>query len=239
LFREGSLCYKKLSIFGKTIVKNPLSMSSRSYNFIDRTLMHLDQAIRTLSGQPCVTTRPDPALAVEDTELAAAEQRRSSRLMRVNHTGEVCAQALYQGQALTARSDFVRTAMAQSSIEENDHLVWCKNRIDQLHGHTSLLNPLFYAGSFSIGAIAGKMGDHWSLGFVAETEQQVVNHLDKHIQRLPSGDSKSRIILATMQQDESQHAGKALAAGGKQLPQAIRGLMKVTSKIMTKTTYWL
>lgn len=219
-------------------------MPSRHYNVADRVLIQLDQAIRTLSGQVSHgsrpdSSRPDPALAITETGLTTDDRQRSTRLMRVNHTGEVCAQALYQGQALSARSVSVRAAMAQSAAEETDHLIWCETRIKQLNGRTSMLNPLFYCGSFLIGTIAGRIGDRWSLGFVAETEQQVVRHLDQHLQRLPANDEKSRIILTTMRQDEDQHAGKALAAGGRKLPLPIRGLMKLTSKFMTKSTYWL
>ena len=163
----------------------------------------------------------------------------AARLMRVNHTGEVCAQALYQGQALTARLENVRRDMERAATEENDHLAWCERRIEALGSHPSVLNPLFYSGSFAIGAMAGVIGDRWSLGFVAETEDQVVRHLDSHLERLAPEDRKSRAILQQMRTDEARHAAKAREAGGAKLPLPVRGLMAATSKLMTKTTYWI
>jgi ubiquinone biosynthesis monooxygenase Coq7 len=229
--------FKKL--LQQILYPNSLSMTSYSYRFFDRILMPLDQAVRTVFLSSQTSARPNPAAVIDETELDTEERLHSSRLMRVNHTGEICAQALYQGQAMTAKSASVREAMHQSSVEENDHLIWCESRIRQLQGRTSRLNPLFYAGSFIIGAVAGKISDRVSLGFVAETEHQVVRHLDKHIGRLPVHDHKSRIILATMKQEESEHAGKALASGGIRLPLPVRLLMTASSKVMTKTTYWL
>ena len=214
-------------------------MNARHYSPVDNLLINLDQAIRTVIGHPQTTNRPHPAAAAETTELSPVEQRETARLMRINHTGEVCAQALYQGQALTARLDTVRERMEQSAAEENDHLVWCEERIKELGSHTSVLNPLFYGGSFLIGALAGKIGDKWSLGFVAETEQQVVRHLEDHLQRLPEQDQQSRAILEQMKEDEAHHASKAVDAGGAELPLPVRLLMKATAKIMTKSTYWV
>ena len=159
--------------------------------------------------------------------------------MRINHTGEVCAQALYQGQALTARLPQVRNRMERAAAEENDHLDWCEGRLQELDSRTSLLNPIWYAGSFAIGAAAGLAGDKWSLGFVAETEQQVGAHLDDHLNRLPERDSKSRAILEQMKEDEARHADQALKAGGAVLPGPIRFAMRLSSKIMTGTVYWL
>ncbi|CDH46550.1 MAG: 2-polyprenyl-3-methyl-6-methoxy-1,4-benzoquinone monooxygenase [Candidatus Competibacteraceae bacterium] len=214
-------------------------MTPRYYTAADTLLINLDQAVRTLFGRPMTTGRPNPADQVPPAELPPAEQRQSARLMRVNHTGEVCAQALYQGQALTARLDTVRDRMDQASIEENDHLVWCETRLKELDSHPSILNPLFYAGAFTIGALAGRIGDRWSLGFVAETEHQVVEHLHSHLGRLPTNDQPSRAILAQMKEDEARHATDALAAGGTRLPLPIRLLMKGVSKVMTRTTYWV
>ena len=218
-------------------------MSVRQYRFSDRLLMQFDQGLRTLFGQPLAAGRANPAeinvADNEDVQLTPAAQRRAGRLMRVNHTGEVCAQALYQGQAVTAKHEAVRSAMQQAALEEGDHLIWCQQRLQQLNSRSSVLNPLFYAGSFSLGVIAGRLGDRWSLGFLAETENQVVRHLDKYIDRLPEQDHQSRRILATMRQDEAQHASKALQAGGEQLPWPVRTLMAAGSKLMTKTTYWL
>lgn len=215
-------------------------MTNRNYTAADRLFINLDQAVRTLFGRPVTTgrARPVPETAV-DEELPPNAEREAARLMRVNHTGEVCAQALYQGQALTARLDNVRERMEQAANEENDHLAWCEARLKELNNHPSVLNPLFYAGSFAIGALAGKAGDRWSLGFVAETEYQVVQHLHSHLNRLPAQDQASRAILEQMKEDEARHATSALVAGGKRLPLPVRLLMKGVSKVMTKTTYWL
>lgn len=224
---------------------NPLQaniriMTTRYYTPVDTLLINLDQAIRTLLGRPATTGRPNPtADRNPNAELQPAEQLLAGRLMRVNHTGEVCAQALYQGQALTAHLDAVRDRMEQAAVEENDHLAWCEARLKELDSHTSILNPLFYAGAFALGALAGKAGDRWSLGFVAETEHQVVKHLDAHLERLPVQDQPSRAILEQMKEDEARHATNALAAGGARLPLPIRLLMKAASKVMTQTTYWV
>ena len=153
--------------------------------------------------------------------------------MRVNHAGEVCAQALYQGQALTARGQQTRSQMEQAAEEENDHLIWCRHRVHELGGHTSLLNPLWYTGSLAIGAFSGLLGDRWSLGFLAETERQVVKHLDGHLQRLPEDDEKSRAILKQMKIDEGEHCTTALDAGGSELPVPARKLMTLVSRVMT------
>jgi len=214
-------------------------MTARHYTPIDALLINIDQALRTLFGQPTTTGRPHPAAETPPTELPPAEQIQTARLMRVNHTGEVCAQALYQGQALTARLETVRERMEQAAGEENDHLVWCRIRLQELGSHTSRLNPLFYAGAFALGALAGKAGDRWSLGFVAETEHQVVEHLDSHLRRLPVDDQHTRAILEQMRDDEAQHATQALAAGGIPLPLSIRQLMRGAAKVMTGTTYWV
>ena len=214
-------------------------MTTRYYTPVDALLVTLDQAIRTVVGQPATTGRANPAVAVPPAELPPEARRRAGRLMRVNHTGEVCAQALYQGQALTARLEAVRGRMEQASAEENDHLAWCKARLKELGSHPSVLNSLFYAGAFTIGALAGKAGDRWSLGFVAETEQQVVQHLSTHLERLPAEDRPSQAILEQMRDDEARHAADALAAGGARLPLPVRVLMRGMSKVMTQTTYWV
>ena len=214
-------------------------MTSRYYTATDTLLIHFDQAVRTLFGRSMTTGRPNPADDAPPVELPPTEQTEAMRLMRVNHTGEVCAQALYRGQALTARLNTVRDRMDQASIEENDHLAWCETRLKELDSHPSLLNPLFYAGAFTIGALAGKIGDRWSLGFVAETEHQVIEHLNAHLSRLPANDRPSRAILEQMREDESRHATDALAGGGARLPLPIRLLMKGVSKVMTQTTYWI
>ncbi len=213
-------------------------MKSRSYSAMDHLIINLDQAVRTLAGRPRVTERSDPASDFHEVDLSGAEKSRSLRLMRVNHSGEVAAQALYQGQALTARLTDVRDRMERAAQEENDHLDWCERRVKELGGHLSYLNPVWYLGSFAIGAAAGAMGDKWSLGFVVETENQVIEHLSEHLKRIPEKDNKSRAILEQMKRDEAQHGAAAKQAGGVQLPTPVRRLMKLTSKVMTKAAYW-
>ncbi len=214
-------------------------MPDRVFNPTDRCLIGLDQALRTLFGRPQVTERSDPADDIPEAELSDREQDLCARLMRINHTGEVCAQALYQGQALTAKLPKVRQSMERAAQEENDHLAWCESRLRALENRKSLLNPFWYASSFLIGAAAGVAGDKWSLGFVAETEHQVEAHLESHLQRLPSQDSKSRAVLEQMKEDEIHHATVALEAGGAELPAPIKLAMKLTSKLMTKSVYYL
>lgn len=211
----------------------------RHYSPIDHLLINFDQAVRTVFGKPQVTERPNPANIHEDSVLSEEERHRAARLMRVNHAGEVSAQALYQGQALTAKLPEVREKMERAALEENDHLDWCEGRIKELGSHTSVLNPAWYAGSFAIGALAGAAGDKWSLGFVAETEHQVVKHLEDHLRHLPPQDMKSRAILEQMKEDETHHATVALEAGGAALPWPIKKLMGLTSRVMTKTASWV
>lgn len=214
-------------------------MQQRHYTPLDRLFMNLDVGLRTVLGQPQVTERPAPARNIEDAQLSDAERALAGRLMRINHAGEVAAQGLYQGQSLTARLPEVRDKMERAAREENDHLDWCERRAKELGTHVSYLNPLWFAGSAAIGALAGLAGDKWSLGFVAETEKQVVRHLEDHLGRLPPQDEKSRAILEQMKKDEGRHATVALEAGGAELPYPIKRLMKLTSKVMTKTAYWL
>jgi len=214
-------------------------MQERDYSPIDRFLMHFDQAARTVFGRPQTTERPNPAQGIAETELSEQERKHTARLMRINHTGEVCAQALYQGQALTARLPDVQRRMARSAQEENDHLDWCEKRIDELGDRKSLLNPLWYAGSFAIGALAGLAGDKWSLGFVVETERQVESHLDGHLAEISPSDGRTRAILERMKEDEIHHADLAKAAGGAPLPGPIKLAMRLTSKVMTRSVYWI
>ncbi len=211
----------------------------RDYSPIDRLLMHADTALRTIAGKPVVTQRDYPANEIDDCEFEADERRRVASLMRVNHSGEVSAQALYQGQALTARLGEVREKLEQAALEENDHLAWTENRLHELGDRTSYLNPIWYAGSFAIGAFAGAIGDKWNLGFLAETEHQVVRHLDKHLEKLPKQDKRSRAILEQMKTDEAKHATTALDHGAAELPVPVKKLMAAMSKVMTKTTYWV
>jgi len=214
-------------------------MSNITISFLDQFCLSIDTALRTLSGHAKTSERPNPAEKIKEAELTDTEKKHIAGLMRVNHCGEVCAQALYQGQALTAKLPNVRQSMEQAAIEENDHLQWCRNRVQEMNQKTSILDPIYYAGSFALGAIAGISGDKWSLGFVAETEKQVVKHLQSHSQQLPENDDKTRQILETMEQDERQHATNALDAGGADLPQPIKSMMRFTSKIMTHTTYYI
>lgn len=214
-------------------------MTARNYTPFDQLLMQVDKAARTVFGSAPSAQRPNPADAHHDAELSAEEQRRVAGLMRVNHAGEVSAQALYQGQALTAKLTEVRDKMEQAAQEENDHLAWCEQRLTELGSRTSVLNPLWYTGSFALGALAGLAGDKWSLGFVAETERQVVTHLKDHLNRLPTQDNKSRAILEQMKEDENHHATAAFLAGGAELPESVRRLMRLTSKVMTTAAYYL
>jgi ubiquinone biosynthesis monooxygenase Coq7 len=210
----------------------------RRYSPLDRLIGPLDQALRTLLGGNSAA-RPYPAEGIAETVEQPADRRHAAALMRVNHSGEVAAQALYQGQAAVAASPATRAALAEAAREETDHLAWCAARIQELGGRTSLLNPLWYAGSFAIGALAGLAGDRTSLGFVAETERQVVKHLEGHLHRLPQTDARTRAIVQQMSADEERHGHNALSAGGAALPAVARALMKATARIMTRTAYWL
>lgn len=205
----------------------------------DQFITQADHALRTVLGKPKITERPNPSTSIKEAQLSDNERRTAASLMRVNHAGEVSAQALYQGQALTARLEDVRTSMERAALEENDHLAWTENRLHELSSHKSLLNPLWYAGSFAIGAFAGALGDKWSLGFVAETEHQVIRHLDKHLQTLPAQDQKSIQILRQMKEDEAHHATTALEGGGAELPWPVKKLMGAMSKVMTSSAYYI
>lgn len=216
----------------------------RNYSLIDKMCMSLDKALRNfhkaeqLSSARTVLRR-NPASLVEEGELTTEEQRHAAGLMRVNHVGEVCAQALYQGQALTADLQNTRVAMQQAAAEEKDHLDWCAERLNELNSHASYLNPIWYVGAYSLGLIAGACGDKWSLGFVAETENQVVQHLESHQKQLPSNDHKSRAIVMQMKIDEAEHARQAKIAGAAELPQPIKTLMRFSAAVMTKTAYFI
>ncbi|MGV6809805.1 MAG: 2-polyprenyl-3-methyl-6-methoxy-1,4-benzoquinone monooxygenase [bacterium] len=216
----------------------------RKLSLLDRFLTEIDQSLRTVHTTPPTTNRTNPADSLNpnqtDAHLSESDKQLSSRLMRVNHAGEVAAQGLYRGQALTAKSETIRDQMAESAKEENDHLAWCKQRIGQLGSHTSYFGAFWYWGSFSVGAGAGLLGDQWSLGFVKETEAQVVRHLEQHIERLPSGDTASLAILQQMKIDEQHHGEKAAKAGAAPLPFVVRQVfMPLQSKVMTQTAYWL
>jgi len=211
--------------------------SQRQLTGLDRLLLQADRALRTLSpGSPC-HERPSPSKTVDEAELSDRERRHAAGLMRVNHSGEVCAQALYQGQALTAKLPQVRAEMEHAADEEIDHLAWCEQRLDELGSRPSLLNPLWYGLSFGIGAAAGKISDKVSLGFVAATEEQVCKHLESHLQELPAQDEKSRAVVEQMLVDEAKHQHAALDAGGARFPGPVKGLMTLVSRAMTSASY--
>lgn len=214
-----------------------MSQNTRQYSLFDKFIQQADTALRTLIPGAAQADRQTPASARPYNELNESEQKHAAGLMRINHTGEVCAQALYQGQALTAKLPEVREAMEESAKEEVDHLVWCEERLTDLNSRTSLLNPLFYGLSFSVGALAGKVSDKVSLGFVAATEEQVCKHLSSHMSSLPVQDEKSKAVLLQMLEDEAKHANSALAAGGYRFPLPIKLGMTGLSKVMTKTVY--
>ena len=204
----------------------------------DSLIINFDKALRTVFA-PAATRRPYPDAGLDEAELSEAEKRHAAGLMRVNHSGEVCAQALYQGQALTARNPEAAKALIEASDEETEHLAWCEHRLHELGSRKSLLNPVWYAGSFGLGVLAGTLGDKWNLGFLAETERQVEGHLDGHLASLPEQDAKSRAIVEQMKTDEIRHAETALAHGGADLPLPVKMAMKLSSKLMTKTAYYL
>ncbi|WP_445156878.1 2-polyprenyl-3-methyl-6-methoxy-1,4-benzoquinone monooxygenase [Halomonas sp. E14] len=211
---------------------------NRHYSRADNLIHQFDTVMRTLIPGTARSSRPSPVTAdVQDEPMTVEERRHAAGLMRVNHTGEVCAQALYQGQGFTARLPEVRAQMEQSAQEEIDHLAWCDERLRELDSHPSVLNPLFYAASFGMGAVAGAIGDRISLGFVAATEEQVGRHLEDHLVRLPPGDHRSRAVLRQMAIDEAHHAQLALEAGGVRFPAPVKFGMSLMSKVMTKSVY--
>lgn len=203
---------------------------------LDFLINPLDSALRTLFA-PAQSERPVPGDTLPEAELSDDEKKLAAALMRVNHCGEICAQALYQGQGLTARNSEVKHDLAQAAREETEHLAWTEQRIRELGGRKSLLNPLWYGGSFLIGAVAGALGDRWNLGFLAETERQVEQHLKGHLGRLPAQDLRSRAIVDQMKRDEMRHAVTAVAHGGSDLPLPVRAVMKLTAKVMTTTAH--
>ncbi|MGB2831995.1 MAG: 2-polyprenyl-3-methyl-6-methoxy-1,4-benzoquinone monooxygenase [Methylotenera sp.] len=207
-------------------------------NKLDSLIIEFDTGLRTLLAKPR-SVRPHPDVDVAESALSEVEKKQVSALMRINHTGEVCAQALYSGQSLTAKNAATSSTMQQAAREETEHLAWCESRLTELGGRTSLLNPLFYAGSFALGAFAGALGDQWSLGFLEETEKQVGAHLASHLQQLPEADEKTRKIIEQMQIDEAHHADEAKQLGAATLPAPAKFLMKQASKLMTASTYYL
>ena len=203
---------------------------------IDDLIIGFDKGLRTVFAR-ARSVRPTPGEALPEAEMDAAQRAQAAALMRVNHSGEICAQALYQGQAMTARDSAARAALEHAAQEETEHLAWTERRINELGGRKSLLNPLWYAGSFAIGAAAGLLGDKWNLGFLAETERQVGRHLEGHLARLPAADEKSRAIVEQMRDDEARHAATALEHGGAELPAPVKAAMQVSSKVMTSAAY--
>jgi ubiquinone biosynthesis monooxygenase Coq7 len=205
---------------------------------LDNLIVEFDKGLRTLFSR-AQTVRPFPDAGLPDTEMNEGEKKHAAALMRINHTGEICAQALYQGQALTARDPEVQQKLLQASQEETEHLAWTSKRVHELGSHLSLLNPLWYTGSLALGAFAGLLGDKWNLGFLAETERQVGGHLQSHLASLPPQDEKSRAVVRQMYVDETQHSEMAKQLGGTELPQPVKLLMRATSKVMTHTVYWV
>lgn len=214
----------------------PLPFPPSLAGAIDQLLIAADDALRTLSGvQPAARSSPGHT---EPAPLSDADRALSGALMRVNHTGEICAQALYSGQALVARDAQVRAVLQAAGNEERDHLAWCRGRLEELDSRASLLDPLWYAGSFAMGVASGLAGDRWSLGFLVETESQVERHLASHLERLPREDESSRAILEQMREDESRHGDAGRAMGGAPLPLPVRLAMQAASRVMTRTAYW-
>ena len=214
-------------------------MKTGNDSLLDRWIGAADRALRTLAAEP-IALRPSPAPnGGADTSLTAQEQREAAALMRVNHVGEVCAQALYDAQALAARTPELRAVFAQAAREETDHLAWTEERIRALGGRTSLLNPLWYGGAFAIGLAAARLGDRASLGFMAETERQVEQHLERHLERLPAADEPSRAIVTQMKDDEVRHAETAADLGGPNLPWPLRAAMRAAARVMTRTAHYI
>ena len=210
--------------------------AQRHSSLLDGLISGFDRGLRTLAGVH-QASRPNPGGHVAEAELTAQERKHVAGLMRVNHTGEVCAQALYEGQALTAQDSSAKASLLAAAAEEQDHLVWCRTRLGELDARPSVLDPVFFGASFALGAAAGLLGDRISLGFVEATEDQVVRHLDEHLQTLPVADQKSREVLEAMRADESRHGAEALAQGGAEFPPPIKRGMRALAKVMTATTY--
>jgi len=211
----------------------------RNFSALDNLCLTFDAALRALTDNQKTTGRPYPGIGIKETKLSMNERKHAAGLMRVNHAGEVSAQALYHGQALASKNQSLKLKMQHAAMEEGDHLYWCHRRLMELGSHTSYLNPFWYAGSLTIGLTAGLIGDRWSLGFLAETEQQVVKHLENHLSRLPKNDIKSHNILTQMQQDEGKHRDEARKLGAAELPPIIKYIMRFLSKVMVKTAYWI
>lgn len=205
---------------------------------LEGLIVEFDKGLRTLLAK-APTARPYPDVRLEEASMDEAEKKHAAALMRINHTGEICAQALYQGQALTARDPLVQEKLKQAAWEETEHLAWTSKRVDELGSHLSVLNPLWYTGSLALGAVAGLLGDKWNLGFLAETERQVGAHLQSHLDSLPAQDVKSRAVVQQMYVDEVSHADMAIELGGEELPLPVKLAMRGMSVVMTRTVYWV
>src|SRR6478736_1549425 len=214
-------------------------MFARRLSATDRALVEVERAIGTAFGAAPESTRPTPAAGIAEGELSDAQRQHAAGLMRINHAGEVCAQALYSGQAAVARDEQTRAQLLKAAGEETDHLAWCGERLGELSSRPSLLNPLWYAGSFAIGAVAALINDRVSLGFVVETERQVEAHLGEHLEKLPDADARSRAIVAQMQIEEARHGANALAAGAIELPQPVPAIMRFAAGVMKAVAYRL
>ena len=214
-------------------------MEPRQFSPLDKLLVSANNALRTVAAPAGRPARINPSDGIEDGALDSKQKAHAAGLMRVNHAGEVAAQALYQGHATVARDKNIEEQMKRAADEEFDHLAWCEQRIRELGYEPSRLSPLWYAGAFTIGAASGVLGDKWSLGFIAETEKQVCSHLDSHLQHLPATDAKSRAIVEQMRDEEEEHGKNAKDAGAVELPAPLIRLMRATAKVMTKTAYWV
>ena len=242
LFNDGDVGRSRTFAFGKFrddggCFSNKIHPMERNYTPIDRVIAAIDEGLRVSTGKAPEPFRKNPADDLPEPDLDEREREHVAGLMRINHTGEVCAQALYAGQAATARRDETRESMQQAADDEIDHLAWCEDRLQELGSKPSLLNPLWYAGSFAIGAIAGIAGDEWSLGFVKETENQVEAHLEDHLAKLPESDARSQAILDQMKVDEAKHAEMAEHAGARDLPEPVQKAMGVMAGLMKTLVY--
>lgn len=212
---------------------------NRELSIIDRLLAGADDALRTIAAPAGRTARDNPAGLIKEPELTERQKSHAAGLMRVNHAGEVAAQALYKGHATVARDTNIEEQMQQAAAEEYDHLAWCEQRLQELGEEPSKLSPVWYGGAYAIGALSGILGDKWSLGFIAETERQVIEHLDSHLDGLPAEDARSRAIIEQMRDEEAEHGQKAIEAGAAELPGPVKRLMRLTAKVMTRTAYWV
>ena len=212
-------------------------MHERKLSPLDRFLSGVSDALQTIAVPASRSSRENPAAGIDDVDLDARAKTHAAGLMRVNHAGEIAAQGLYQGHAAVARDEKISKQMQEAADEEFDHLAWCEQRLTELDSKPSKLNPVWYAGSFAIGAASGLLGDRWSLGFIAETERQVCEHLSGHLQRLPDDDERSRTIVSRMRDEEQQHGENAIDAGAAELPRPVKDLMRLTARVMTRTAY--